>query len=146
MLFVTIVVNFILFGLGVLGSCFIGIGSFPVLSQNTAAGIFTLLTAVFLFAMCVTYIAQGVVLVQARGEFKAVADTDHADQQHIATAFRKLRTVFLIEVIFSVLSVLMNIIQLISTIVSDVPVGGFPGMGPGGGGFGPGGGGFGGGL
>jgi hypothetical protein len=145
MLFVTIVVNFIAFGFAcLLGVPFGGLAAVRILEFNTVAGIVQLLAIVFLAAASVSYIYQGVVLVQTRSELMAVVTTDQADQAHLAAAFRKLRLVFLIEVIFAVLSVLLNLVQLVSALVSDVPAGGFPGMGgPGGGGYG---GGYGGGM
>jgi hypothetical protein len=136
MLFVTIAVNFIACGIGLILSCIGGIGVAGMFSISATRGVFTLLSVVFLFLMCATYIGQGVVMVQARGSLQAVATTDDADQAHLSVAFRKLRVVFLIEVVFAVLSLLMQVVQLIASFVVDGPIGGMPGGNLGGSGFG----------
>ena len=119
MLFIAIL-HFIGGGLfGICGCC----GAFGAVAQLATlglSGIVLMLQVLLLVLLSAAWIGQGVLMVQARTAFRGVADTDHADQQFLAEAFKKMKSVFMVEVILGILYLVLNIVTLVNNLVSDV--------------------------
>jgi hypothetical protein len=122
MLFIAIV-HFLGAAFAILGAClFLGVGAMGAgaASQLGGAemGVAMMVGGFIVVVVGAILIAQGVLLIQARNGFQAVAQTDDSDQAYLSYGFRKLKMFFLIEVILGALGLLSNCGGLIMTAVS----------------------------
>ena len=122
MVFIAIV-HFLGAALAILGAClFFGVGAMGAgaASQLGGAemGVAMMVGGLVVVLVGAILVAQGVLLLQARNGFSAVAQTDDSDQAYLSYGFRKLKLFFLIEVILGALGLLSNCGGLIMTVVS----------------------------
>jgi len=118
------VVHFIISFLILIGSCFAGFGvamaptATGVGGSPAAVAIGAMITMlVFMVLTFIVLLVQGVLLAKASSSFKAVATTDHADQDHLAAGFRRMRVFFLFEVIFGLLTLARSVWLIVNLVV-----------------------------
>lgn len=69
-------------------------------------------------AVVVVAIWQGFLLFRSADFFDLVAKTDDADQDYVALGFAKLKTFFIVEVVFAVLGLVLAFVNTIHSFVS----------------------------
>ncbi|MDQ3033776.1 MAG: hypothetical protein M3Y87_15275 [Myxococcota bacterium] len=92
-----LIVNFVIGGLMVVGSCFAFLGVPGQLTFHPLAGVGMVMSALGIVLYGGGTIGQGVLLLQIRRSLEQLVQTDSQDQSLMADAFAKLRIFFLLE-------------------------------------------------
>ena len=91
----------------------VGVGA--LLALAAALGVLGCISGGLNVAVAAILIVQGVFLVQGRTSFANVANTDEADQRHLADAVDKVRRFFLVDVIAASLFLLNGLVGIGTT-------------------------------
>ena len=125
-----VIVHGLLAALFLLGGCLGMVGSFAMFSRSPAGGALQVLNMLIVVLLGGAAGVEVGLLFQTKTELDAVVKIDDADQAHLSTAFTKLKFFFMLEMVFGLGSILINLIGVLLAAVAPELVGG-RGMGGG---------------
>jgi len=129
MLFLAIV-HFIGAAFFLLCGCFAMLPAFAVIGNNPLGGVAYTLQMFTLPILGALMLAEGVFALQARGALDAMISSDSADQQHLSTAFAKLKLFFMLELGWFAVSAIGGVFGLLVSVFAPEMVGQTPGFDP----------------